>query len=286
MNTIAITGTALNALALPAPALAGELARRLWVRTGRVRPVAQADRDVHDLARTEHLHVGEWEVATYAWGDGARPVLLAHGWLSRASRFAPLVRRLLDLGYSPVSWDAPGHGATGGRAGTILDAQEIIGLLQSRHGRFSAVVSHSLGALFSVHALRQGIEADRLVLVSGVADFEVVIAGFTAGLRLRPRTVAGLRTAIERYHFAGDTTVWTRFDAVHEAHTLTQPVLLLHDQDDPMIPHAQSRRMLAAFGDRAALVTTSGLRHNGILTDGDSLDRITAFVQGAPVASP
>ena len=286
MNTIALTGAALNALALPAPALAGERARRLWVRTGPPRPVSDQDRDVHELARAETLHVGEWEVAAYAWGDGVRPVLLAHGWRSRASRFAPLVRRLLDLGYSPVSWDAPGHGATGGRAGTILDALEIIGLLQSRHGRFSAVVGHSLGALFSVHSLRQGIEADRLVLVSGVADFEVVIAGFAAELRLRPRTVAALRTAIERYHFGGDTSVWTRFGATHDAHTLTQPVLLLHDQGDPMIPHAQSRRMLTAFGEGAGLVTTSGLRHNGILTDAESLDRITAFVQGAPVARP
>ncbi|GAB2523084.1 alpha/beta hydrolase [Nocardiopsis aegyptia] len=286
MNTIALTGTALNALALPAPAVAGEMARRLWVRRGPARPVADQDRDVHARARVETLHVGEWEVATYAWGDGARPVLLAHGWRSRASWFAPLVRRLLELGYSPVSWDAPGHGATGGRSGTVLDALEIIGLLQSRHGRFSAVVGHSLGALFSVHALREGIDADRLVLVSSVADFETVIAGFAAELRLRPRTVAALRTAIERRYFGGDTTVWTRFSATHDAHTLALPVLLLHDREDPMIPHAQSRRLLAAFGERARLVTTSGLRHNGIRTDPDSLDRITAFVQGAPAPLP
>jgi pimeloyl-ACP methyl ester carboxylesterase len=280
-----LVGAALNALALPAPALAGDRARRLWVRTGEPRAVADADRDVHEQARVETLHVGEWKVAAYAWGDGARPVLLAHGWRSRASRFAPLVRRLLDLGYSPVSWDAPGHGATGGRAGTILDALAVISLLQSRHGRFTAVVGHSLGALFSVHALREGVQADRLVLVSGVADFEIVIAGFAAELRLRPRTAAALRTAIERRYFDGDATVWTRFGATRDAHTLTQPVLLLHDQDDPMIPHGQSRRMLAAFGERARLVTTAGLRHNGILADPDSLDRITAFVQGAPVAS-
>ncbi|KOX10309.1 alpha/beta hydrolase [Nocardiopsis sp. NRRL B-16309] len=271
---------------MPAPAFAGDRARRLWVRTGGTRPVADQDRDVHESARAETLHVGEWEVATYAWGDGARPVLLAHGWRSRASRFAPLVRRLLDLGYSPVAWDAPGHGATGGRAGTILDALETIGLLQSRNGHFSAVVGHSLGALFSVHALREGIGADRLVLVSGVADFETVVAGFAAELRLRPRTVAALRSAIEHRYFGGDTTVWTRFSATHDADTLTQPVLLLHDQEDPMIPHSQSRRVLAALGERARLVTTSGLRHNGILADAASLDRITAFVQGAPLALP
>ncbi|MFF8767880.1 alpha/beta hydrolase [Nocardiopsis dassonvillei] len=278
MNTTRLVGTALNAVAVPAPRLVGRLLRRLWSHAGRPRTVAAADLDLHERARVQTLRVRGWEVAAYSWGDGALPVLLVHGWRSRASRFAPLVRRLLDLGYSPVSWDAPGHGDTPGPVGTILDAREIMGLLQSRHGRFAAVVAHSLGAPFAVHALREGVEADRAVLVAGVSDFAFTVHTFAAALGLGPRAVAALRRAIEGHHFGGDPTVWTRF-SVGEGATLTQPLLLLHDEHDTVVPTAQSHLTLAAHHGRARLVTTSGLGHSALLRDPAVLDAITGFVR-------
>src|SRR5439155_20708813 len=96
----------------------------LWRRPlarGRVRPEEQS---VHDTARVEVVGGfgdGTAEaVKTYAWGDGERPVLLVHGWRSRASRYAGFVTRLLELGYSPVSYDAPAHGDSGGEVTSIL----------------------------------------------------------------------------------------------------------------------------------------------------------------------
>ncbi|WP_150252599.1 alpha/beta hydrolase [Nocardiopsis deserti] len=281
MNTTRLVGTTLNAVAVPVPRLAGNLLCRLWSHAGRPRTVDAADLDLHERAHVETLRVRGWEVAAYSWGDGALPVLLVHGWRSRASRFTPLVRRLLDFGYSPVSWDAPGHGATPGPVGTILDAREIMGLLQSRHGRFAAVVAHSLGAPFAMHALREGVEADRAVLVAGVSDFAFTIDGFAAALGLGPRAVSALRRGVEEYHFGGDPTVWTRFSVAEGASGLTQPLLLLHDEHDAVVPTAQSHLTLAAHHGRARLVTTSGLGHSALLSDEAVLDTITGFVREA-----
>ena len=282
MNTARLVGAAVNALALPAPGLAGTLARRLWADPRGLRPVAAQDRELHGSARTEPLGVGRWKVATYAWGDGARPVLLAHGWRSRAARFAPVIRRLLELGYSPVSWDAPGHGSTGGPVGTVLDAREVMRRLQDRHGPFAAVIGHSMGALFAVHALREGLRADRVVLVSGVSDFGFLVDYFSGALGLRPRAVAALRRAVEHRYFDGDPTVWTRFSATHAPETLTQPFLLLHGEDDSYVPFGQSLRTASALGGRARLVRTRGLGHSGILADGATLDLVAGFLQGVP----
>lgn len=282
MNTARLVGAAVNAVALPAPRLAGALARRLWADPRGPRQVAAGDRALHESARTETLDVGRWKVVAYAWGDGARPVLLAHGWSSRASRFAPVVRRLLDLGYSPVSWDAPGHGSTGGPVDSVLDAREVMRRLQDRHGHFAAVIGHSLGALFAVHAVREGLRADRLVLVSGVSQLGFLTDYFSGVLGLRPRAAAALRRAVERRYFDGDATVWTRLSATHEPDALTLPVLLLHGEDDSYVPIGQSLLTAAALGDRARLVRTRGLGHSGILADGATLDRVTGFVRGAP----
>ena len=64
MNNLPLLGSALNILALPAPALAGRLLAKLWVNAGTPRAVAEAEEETHDRARIERLTVGEWEVAT------------------------------------------------------------------------------------------------------------------------------------------------------------------------------------------------------------------------------
>src|SRR3954454_5387191 len=111
MNTgTRLVGTALNAAVLPAPRLAGRAAYELFRSTRGRAPIRPEEAEVDRRATLHYLVVNGRDVATYRWGDGARPVLLVHGWQSRASRFAALVTALLEHGYSPVSYDAPGHG--------------------------------------------------------------------------------------------------------------------------------------------------------------------------------
>ncbi|MDT0329589.1 alpha/beta hydrolase [Nocardiopsis lambiniae] len=274
----------LEVLAVTAPRVAGERALRLWSDPGDT-PLVDRDRDVHDRARVAHFGHQGWRVATYTWGEGARPVLLVHGWGSRASRMAPLVRALTGAGHTVVSWDAPGHGATGGPAGTVLDALAIARRLQERHGDFAAVVGHSLGGLFATHLVREGVRADRLVLLSAMADFEGTVDGFVTAFGWGPRVNKALRRAIEDAFFTGDRDIWERFATDRDAETLKAPVLLFHDVDDPVISHAESLRVLSAMGAGTRLVSTVGLGHNRILTDPDVLDRITDFLAPVPVGA-
>ncbi|MFL1379018.1 MULTISPECIES: alpha/beta hydrolase [unclassified Nocardiopsis] len=280
VKPLPLVGAAVNALALPAPRLAGSLARRMWAAPAPPRVIPEQDRELHEAARTGTVRVGRWDVVTYTWGDTTRPVLLAHGWRSRAARFAPLIRRLVDLGYGPVSWDAPGHGATGGPLGTILDALRIQRHLQERHGRFHAVVAHSMGAPFAVHALREGVEADRVVLLAGVSDFDYLLTAFSDALRLSPRVLRTLRSDVERHYFDADPTVWERFSTTHRIDTLEQPFLLLHDDADEVVPFAHSLRTLEHLGGRGRMIATTGLGHSGALFEREHLDAITSFVQG------
>ncbi|MDT0329590.1 alpha/beta hydrolase [Nocardiopsis lambiniae] len=280
VKPLPLIGAAVNALALPAPRLAGVLTRRMWAAPGPPRSIPEEDRALHESADTATIRVGAWDVTTYAWGDTTRPVLLAHGWRSRSLRFAPLIRRLVDLGYGPVSWDAPGHGATPGPVGTILDALRIQRLLQERHGRFHAVVAHSMGVPFAVHALREGVEADRVVLLSGVSDFDYLLTAFSDALRLGPRAREALRTEVERHYFEADPTVWERFSTTHRIDTLGRPFLLLHDDTDEVVPFAHSLRTLEHLGARGRMIATTGLGHSGALAVGEHLDAITSFVQG------
>ncbi|WP_411110901.1 alpha/beta hydrolase [Streptomyces sp. c-19] len=259
--------TALNATARVAPGPAGRWAFHLFVRPlGRAR-VRPEERKLLDAARTGHLRIRGKGVVTYAWGDGRRPVLLVHGWSSRASRLTAFAEALLARGYSPVAFDAPGHGDSSGKASNIVEYREIIRELHARHGDFDAVVAHSFGVLAGLFALRDGVRTARFVGLGGVGSFELLLAGFREGLGLDERVIRCMRDHVERRIAPDEPGIWGRFGADRDPGELGAPVLLFHDEGDDMVPSVQSRRLARAHGDRARLVVTQGLGHRRILSD-------------------
>lgn len=257
-------GSGLTATARVAPGVAGRLAFELWRRPGRRARVRAAERVVHEAAWTGHVDHPRGRVTCYAWGDGRRPVLLVHGWASRASRWSDLVAALLDAGLSPVAYDAWGHGASPGRAGTVLDHDDVIAELERRSGGFEAMVGHSFGVPVILYAAREGVAADRLVTISGMADFGYLVDTFCATLGVPAPVNGELRRTIERSYFDGDTDIWDRFSVrVADGRDL----LVVHDTGDRVVDRAQADLLQAAYGERATLLETTGLGHSRILGD-------------------
>lgn len=273
-------GTGLTATARVSPGIAGRLALELWMRPGRPARVRPEERAVMDAARTTYVDHPRGRVTTYAWGDGARPVLLVHGWGSRASRWADLVTALLAAGASPVSYDAWAHGATPGRTGgTVPDHREVIEKLERRSGGFEAVVGHSFGALVAMHVAREAVAARRLVTINGVGDFGYLVDTFCSTLRLPHQVNTGLRRAIERRYFDGDDGIWDRFSAQPAP---GRELLVVHDAQDPVVEPVQADVITRAYGDAAARLVTSGLGHNRILRDPDVVAATVDFATGSP----
>ncbi|MFD7454626.1 alpha/beta hydrolase [Kitasatospora sp. NPDC059827] len=274
----ALIRTALNPTARIAPGLAGRAAFELFRRPLRRSPVRPAEREVHHRAAREPLAVDGRPVVGYRWGSGERPVLLLHGWRSRASRFAPFVPRLRALGLSVLAFDAPGHGDSGGRATSVLEYRELALRLQDRYGPFEAVVAHSLGVCAAFGALGDGLRAGRLAAVSGVSEVGFFPAAFCAGLGLDATVERALRRRIEQDLFAGDAGVWERYDAARRAAEIGLPVLVLHDEDDDVVPLGQAHRLKRAYGERLDLVVTRGLGHRRIVAEPAVVDQVIGFV--------
>ena len=266
-----LVSVGLQTIGVLSPRLGGRLAFKLWRRPlarGRVRTNEQI---VHNAARVEIVD----NVKTYAWGDGQRPVLLVHGWRSRASRYAGFITRLLELGYSPVSYDAPAHGDSDGEVASILGHQKIIRALEERHGPFEGVIAHSLGVPFALYAVREGVAAKRLVMISGVADFGYLADTFCAQLGLGPKINQQLRRRIERGYFDGDDQIWTRFSVT----TGKLELLVVHNDEDEVVDPAQAQVLLRNYGERAHFLPTTGLGHRRILSDPAVITEAVAFLQ-------
>ncbi|RAJ38679.1 alpha-beta hydrolase superfamily lysophospholipase [Kitasatospora sp. SolWspMP-SS2h] len=294
MAATALLRTALNATSLVATAPPGRVAYELFRRPLRRSRVRTAERELHDRATTEELTVNGKRVRAYRWGDGRRPVLLVHGWQSRASRFAPYVRGLLDLGMSPVAFDAPGHGDSAGRATTILEYRELIGRLAERHGPFEGAVAHSFGVCCTFLAMAEGVPVGRLVAVAGVAEFGFLVEGFAAGLGLNDRLRADLARRVEQVLLPDAGDVRRRFDATHRPERVGAPILVVHDEGDEVVPLRQAHLLRAAYGEeQLRLITTRGLGHRRVLSEPTVVDNALAFLAEplptplpAPVSAP
>jgi pimeloyl-ACP methyl ester carboxylesterase len=255
---------------LPA-GIAGRVAFELWRRPFTRGKVREVERPLHEAARVEVVD----GVVTYAWGDGERPVLLVHGWRSRASRYYAFVERLLALGYSPVSYDAPGHGDSPGSAGTILDHQRIISALAEQHGDFEGVIAHSLGVPFALYAVREGAPAGRVVTISGPADFGYLADAFCRELGLGVKTNRSLRRTIERQLFQGDETIWTKYSVAAGDVEL----LVIHNDEDDVVDPGQAPLLLTQYGSKAHFLQTNGLGHRRIMIDPEVITEAVAFLQ-------
>ncbi|WP_327256109.1 alpha/beta fold hydrolase [Streptomyces sp. NBC_01244] len=265
--TASLLSTTLNITARVAPGPVGRVAFALFVRPLGRPKVKPGEAEVMARAVTGRLVVDGIPVTTYRWGDGDRPVLLVHGWSSRASRFAGFIEALLAEGRTVVSFDAPGHGASGGRATTILRQREIIRRLHARYGDFSAVLAHSFGVVSTFFALRDGIRADRIAGIGAISDFDFLAARFRSMLGVNQAVEDALRRHIQRRLFPSEPDIWPRFDSCHHPEEIPSEILLVHDADDDTAAPGQSRALAAAYGERARLIETSGLGHRRILLD-------------------
>ncbi|MDO0929468.1 alpha/beta fold hydrolase [Streptomyces sp. TG1A-8] len=210
-----------------------------------------------------------------------RPVLLAHGWQSRGTCFEHFVPGLLKAGYSPVAYDAPGHGDAAGATTTVLAFREVIQHLADEHGAFEAVISHSVGALASVLALRSGVRTRRLVTIRQVGEFTHLFDEFCGRLALRRRVRGELRTRVEQRLFPREQDLWRDFSTTYASGRITVPVLVVHDGQDRVVGVDQARRTAEVFGDQAHLVTTRGLGHRRILSGPAVVESILDFVTAA-----
>lgn len=251
----------LNGTSRVAPGLAGRQALfffRFPFQRAAIRP---PELDAHRRAVTEELTVNGKTVVVYRWGTGERPVLLLHGWQSRASRFSEFVDALQALGLSPIGFDAPGNGDSGGRTTTILEYEEIIGELQSKYGAFESVIAHSFGVLSAFYALRNGLQTKSFVAIAGPSDFGFLVDGFCDQLGLNAGLNPMLRRALERRLFPDTNDMWSRFDARKFVSEISIPILVIHDREDATVPFSQAELLKGAFGNQLELIATHGLGH-------------------------
>lgn len=273
------------------PRAAAAVALRLFMHVGRPDRVQDADKPTMEAAIRSTVQVAGLgrrpvDVVVYEWGRGDRVVVLAHGWRGRASQLAALVRDLVFEGYRVVAFDAPAHGASGGRHTSLFDWIDVLRALQDRHGAFHAVVGHSFGALGVLVAVADGVRTERVITVAAPADADTLLTQFGAMLGYGERTADAVRRRFaERFLPPADDPL-SRVSAI--ARPLPPGVRLwaVHDEGDRQVPFSEAAR-LAAADPGTSVIATRGLGHGRILRSDVFLDAtLQALAEPAELAEP
>jgi pimeloyl-ACP methyl ester carboxylesterase len=177
-----------------------------------------------------------------------------------------------------VSFDAPGHGASGRGPSNVVEWAGIIRELEARYGHFEAVVGHSFGVLAAFHAVRMGVTTGRMVTIAGVHSLEHLVASFTRVIRLPTRTRVRFRDRINQLVFVDSTFEWGQIVSQLDSGSSPMPLLVVHDSSDVVVGIDQAGLIADGHAVSASVMYTEGLGHNRVLADRRVVDAVTEFV--------
>jgi len=235
-----------------------------------------------DHAEIREIPFEGYPLVSYAWGSG-NPVLLVHGWGSRAGHMAALARMLLRSGFRVVAFDGPAHGRSMQTVhkprSSMFAFCRAIHEMDRHFGPFHGIAGHSMGAAAAVftaagHKLLSNFRVNtrKLALISCPANVARMAERFCRNAGLNPeqekRLMAGLENA---FHFsAADYQV---NDVLKNVNTR---VLVVHDANDEEIPLSDGQLLKAARKD-IALIVTHGSGHIKILASKSMIEPVVRF---------
>jgi pimeloyl-ACP methyl ester carboxylesterase len=269
------TRVAMRALEYTAPGFGAALAERLFFTPPRT-TLTPSIREVLSTGRAFRVGVEDGRVAAWAWGRGPA-IALVHGWGGRGGRLAAaFVAPLVVRGFSVVTFDAPGHGASDGKLSSMPQVARALRAVSEAAGSLFGIVAHSMGGSASALAMAEGLRVERAVFIGPAADPARYAEDFAKLLGVGPLAMAGMRQRSEaRLRFR-----WSDLNVPRLAATLDTPLLILHDRDDPTVPWEEGAAIARAWPG-AQLVSTTGLGHRDIVKDGEVVARAVDFLRSA-----
>lgn len=283
----------ITAFTAGAAALAGGRALVHWgIRKGLAAPRVPHHTDPGALGLGfETLRIATANGKTlHAWfipvpGAVAAPALVVmHGWGGNAALMLPLARPLHEAGFATLFVDARCHGASDDDSFASLprfaeDVEHAFAWLATRAGvdpRRIALLGHSVGAGAVLFAASRTPQVAAVVSVAAFSHPAAMMGRWLAARRIPERPVG-------RYILAYvQKTIGYRFDDIAPLATISRirrPVLLVHGEDDEVVPIDEARQIFAARGDTPAELLTLAGDHESFADLEHHVGRLTAFLQ-------
>jgi pimeloyl-ACP methyl ester carboxylesterase len=223
-------------------------------------------------AITHRLPYGSGWIVVTEWGTGPA-VLLIHGWGGRSASFHAFVEPLVAAGYRAVTVDLPAHGASHGRRTTVIECAGAALMVGRAVGPLAGLVTHSFGGPVAALAWQHGLRAERVVMLAPPVSMWNVSLPVGDWLGLPRHVSEGMMN-----QFASRMGIsWDELRTDCHVAELTEPLLVVHDEDDRKIPWSHGAAVARA-APQGTLRTTTGLGHRDVLVDSSVIENVVGFV--------
>lgn len=258
-----------------APQLAVKFAAKLFTTPIKHKmPRREQEMDQKALQSKLYIPAIKKSSVVYEWGSGKQKVLLVHGWSGRGTQLFKIAERLVEKGFSVVSFDAPAHGKASGNSSIMLEFIETIKEIDEKYGPFEAAIGHSLGAMSLMNAIKDGFKINHLVTIGSGDVIADIIDDFIVKIRLKKSTGLLMREHFEKkYQKTMDS-----YSAYLSAKEVNIPVLVIHDENDDDVP-VDAAVHIHKHLKNGSLYITKKLGHRKILGDDKVIEKTIKFIQ-------
>lgn len=253
-----LIGLYINALAIVAPRYAGQFGLALFCRPFRGKMTLRQKKFLQSANRFS-LAFQKETIAGYSWGNGAKKILLVHGWQSHTYRWKIYVEQLIKLDYTVFAFDAPGHGLSTGNFLSVPLYSEVIEKMLFHMGKPEAIIGHSLGGFSTLYTLHRNpsLSSDKLVIMAAPGEAAEFFEFYKTALSLSLRS---MNLIITRFKQLFDHEP-EYFSGHKFASTIDVSGLIIHDEDDDETSVEHSKRVHQQWTN-SKLHVTKGFGHN------------------------
>jgi len=266
-------GLFLNAAAIIAPIWGARFAFNLLCKVRRA-GISEKGKAFFEKAIQHTLLLEKNSAVLHKWGSGPKNILFLHGWESNSQRWLPYYNLLEKEKYTIYALDAPGHGMSKGDKLNLEVFRQAIEASLEHIGAIDTVIGHSLSntAMGYCYGIRPDVDVNKFIVMGAASGMDAVFTYFKEILGLSNRSVANLSKKVN-----------TIFKTPHQEVKLmsffkkvTQPVLVIHDKNDPVTPFEPIEKALKKHPKINSYIT-NGLKHD--LKAEEVYTKVAAFIE-------
>lgn len=266
-------GLFLNAAAIIAPIWGARFAFNLLCKVRRA-GISEKGKAFFEKAIQHTLLLEKNSAVLHKWGSGPKNILFLHGWESNSQRWLPYYNLLEKEKYTIYALDAPGHGMSKGDKLNLEVFRQAIEASLEHIGPIDTVIGHSLSntAMGYCYGIRPDVDINKFIVMGAASGMDAVFTYFKEILGLSNRSVANLSKKVN-----------TIFKTPHQEVKLmsffkkvTQPVLVIHDKNDPVTPFEPIEKALKKHPKINSYIT-NGLKHD--LKAEEVYTKVAAFIE-------
>lgn len=260
-------------------------ARREW---GEGEPPDGCAEEVEFASAEDDTRLSGWFFRSRRLGT-APAVILCHGAWTGRRECLPLAVRFWEAGYHVLTFDFRAHGSSEGRYISVghHEVKDVLGAIsyvKSQPGvdrARVALVGFSMGAVACIQAAARSPEVAAVVADSAYADFtDAVTYSFRRVGGLPPYPFAPIALQWGRWLVDADPALLRPLD--HIAHISPRPVMIIHSEDDEVVPVRHAHQLFKTAEEPKELWITPG-NHVGardLLAD-EYFERVEGFLKAA-----